>query len=254
MKYHIAIPTYKRSESISGMTLKILKELSVPKEVITLFVADKEEKQAYLDSVDKNLYGRIVIGKKGLREQRNFIQDFYPENVNLLDMDDDIRGLYFLGTGKVFPLLENHWLKILETGFSSCEKTGARLWGIYPIKNHFFMDAKITKDLRHIVGPFSGMINTHNPNVKITLSSRTDYERTIKFYNAYGAVIRLNYVCVHTMYYTEKGGLQGIRTAETHDANADALVKEYPHLVKVQNRKGTIGSKEIILSSKGLKI
>ena len=67
IEYIIAIPSYKRSESIGLNTLKVLNEKKVPASKIFIFVANENEEMDYLDNVDKNLYNKIIIGKLGLK-------------------------------------------------------------------------------------------------------------------------------------------------------------------------------------------
>ena len=51
--YKIAIPSYKRPEVIKQKTLRVLNEYKIPKERITIFVADEEENQVYKKSLNK---------------------------------------------------------------------------------------------------------------------------------------------------------------------------------------------------------
>ena len=43
MDYKIAIPSYKRSETIKNKTLKLLNEYGIDNKRITIFVANKEQ-------------------------------------------------------------------------------------------------------------------------------------------------------------------------------------------------------------------
>ena len=45
MDYKIAIPSYKRSETIKNKTLKLLNDYGIDKKRITIFVANKEEEK-----------------------------------------------------------------------------------------------------------------------------------------------------------------------------------------------------------------
>ena len=87
----IAIPSYKRSKTIK--TLAFLKSVPYPSDKITIFVANDEEAQLYTQDVPKHLYGKIVVGVKGLTEQRNFITAYYPEDIIYIGMDDDVKKI-----------------------------------------------------------------------------------------------------------------------------------------------------------------
>ena len=80
-RYKIVIPTYKRHKLISNKgTLNFLNKNNIPKENIILFVADEKEKELYKKSVSKKLYsGNIIVGIKGILNQRNFIINYFPK-------------------------------------------------------------------------------------------------------------------------------------------------------------------------------
>ena len=86
----VAIPTFRRANLIAGLTLKFLRESNYPPYLIRLFVASEEEKQLYESTVPRLLYYDIVVGVQGLKEQRNFITNYFAEDEIVLHMDDDI--------------------------------------------------------------------------------------------------------------------------------------------------------------------
>ena len=73
LNYIIAIPSYKRWEEITKKTLPTLKRGKVNKNKIYVFVANKTEEKSYREKLDPNTYHKIVVGKKGLVQQRRFI-------------------------------------------------------------------------------------------------------------------------------------------------------------------------------------
>lgn len=211
--YKIAIPSYKRAKTLRDKTLALLQKYKIPKEKIYIFVADKTEKTRYIKALYTPsypyYYQDIIIAKRGLREARNFIQNFFDKGEYLLCLDDDIKSLKQMVNKQKATELENlDWL--VQKGFEVCEKVKASLWGIYPIIDPYFMYKKITTDLRYIVGAFWGVINTHDKDTYVTMCPKEDYERTIKFYIRDGRVVRINYVGVETIYYTAKGGIQAL--------------------------------------------
>ena len=70
MKYEIAIPSYKRPETIKQKTLKLLEKYSIDKNKITIFVANKKEYKDYFESLGMDY--KIVIGVHTIGMQRNF--------------------------------------------------------------------------------------------------------------------------------------------------------------------------------------
>ena len=260
--YLVAIPSYKRSEIISNNTLRVLQEKGIDPIRINVFVADKEEKQLYSNKVPRDLYHQIVIGRLGLRNQRNFITDYYPENTCLVEFDDDLREISYLqpgqGESRVEKLKNNKLLPILNldlfikeaffrlfTNNTSLtlpvktskqgvkEKPKCYLWGVYPVDNAYFLVNKITSDLQFLVGPMWGKINRHLPELKLTLDEKEDFERTLRHYQLDGGVLRFWNVTMETSYYKTPGGMQAEAKDRYLEAekSANYLVKTFPNYV-----------------------
>ena len=189
--YIIAIPTYKRSALITTHTLNVLYNRKIDRNRIFLFVANENERLDYLNNVSKKLYGTIIVGVIGLRDQRNFITNYFPENTLIVEMDDDIKEVYKLTPDKgntkeeikknqtLIPLknLDNffkdaffriitHDTNLNNTKYKWLQNGGggknAHIWGVYPVENPYFLSNKITDDLRFLVGPLWGKINRHD--------------------------------------------------------------------------------------------
>ena len=89
--YVIAIPSYKRTETLKEKTLATLKKYKIEPSKIHIFVADKDEEKAYKEALPNGSYGKIVVGIKGIKEIRNFITDYFPIGKKIICMDDDIK-------------------------------------------------------------------------------------------------------------------------------------------------------------------
>ena len=84
MTYIICIPSYKRSTVCNDKTLSTLKKHNIPKNLINVFVANKTEYKEYDDKLDKKLYNKLIIGKKGLVPQRQFIMNMYNDGEKIV--------------------------------------------------------------------------------------------------------------------------------------------------------------------------
>ena len=71
--YVVAIPTYNRQDVVFKKTISTLLNGGVSSSHIYLFVANKEQERLYEDAVPKTAYNKIVVGKKGITNQRKFI-------------------------------------------------------------------------------------------------------------------------------------------------------------------------------------
>jgi len=251
-KYVIAIPSYKRSDIIQTHTLAVLNRYNIKPEYITIFVANQEEYDIYIKALPKFLYNNIVIGLIGLKNQRNFINEYYPEGKFVVEMDDDIKNIMQLvvkrnsskvskstkSTKKTVKHIED-LDAFIRRAFEMCIESNIFLWGVYPLVNPYFMSYKVTTDLRFIVGPMWGMINRHRNDLKLTIDEKENSERTLQFWVADGAVLRFNNIGIETKYYKNKGGMQ----EEGKDRKEEALKsvyylhKIYPTLTKISLTK-----------------
>ena len=73
--YVIAIPSYKRAHILKEKTLDLLKRQKIPKQKIYIFVANKKEHDEY-KKVLPPYYHKIIIGKVGMKNIRNFISGY----------------------------------------------------------------------------------------------------------------------------------------------------------------------------------
>ena len=99
-KYVVAIPSYNRAEIIAKKTLEMLRKGRVPSSQIYIFVANETEHRAYTNAVPKELYGKIVIGVKGITKQRRFIVKYFAEGTKIVSMDDDVEKFLRLTPGE----------------------------------------------------------------------------------------------------------------------------------------------------------
>jgi len=235
MNYVIAIPTYNRFEVISQKTLKTLHEGNIHKNKIVLFVANQREYELYKKNVPTELYHKIVVGKKGITHQRNFIANYFPEGQYVISMDDDIECLEML-RGEKLVKLKNINDFFIEA-YKLLKKNNLYIWGIYPVRNPFFMYKETTYDLRFIIGLVYGFITRHSSKLKLStaLDMKEDYEQTILYFKMDGGVIRFNHITAKTKFNAE-GGL-GTDRHERNKLAAEYLYKKYPDIVTIFQRK-----------------
>ena len=238
--FEVAIPSYNRAELLKEKTLHFLKTHKCPMELITIFVANEKERKIYEETIPKDLYGKMVVGIKGLVKQRNFISRYYPKGTKIVNIDDDIRGFeeYAPGAHRDQKPVKNI-LDVIHKGFDACEKEGLRLWGVGAVPNGFYMSDKVSTDLRYCIGSFWGCIN---PGKEIVLSlkgldDKEDYLRSILYYKKDGGVVRLNMYSPISSYYKQAGGMNDTRTPQTIDKAARYVVAKYPQYATLNETK-----------------
>lgn len=255
MSYKIAIPTYKR---YNLKTVRVLETYNIKTECIYIFVANKTEKKKYILSLPLKYHSNIIIGKIGLKQQRNFISDYFDEGEFIIQMDDDINNILEL----IVPDEKNKSLNRLKNitnldsflihTYSFMKKNNIFLFGIYPVDNPFFMNNKYTTELKFIVGPFFGIINRHLKSLRINIDEKEDVLRTLLYYNLDKKVLRFNYITINTNYYKEKGGLQAENKNRQEESklSCEIIVKRFPHLCKIKKTLKKNGHTELILKEK----
>jgi len=234
--YVVAIPSYKRQDVLIKKSLKTLKEGGVSASKIHIFVANEEEREIYEKSVPKELYGKIVVGVKGITNQRKFIVKHFPENKYVVSIDDDVEQIEKMD-GPTKLLKVRNVDKFFRDAYDDLKKNGLYIWGIYPVRNPFFMKPKVTTDLKFIIGVLRGTINRHSKDIEPSegAEGKEDYEQSILYFKKDGGVLRYNNITTKTKFHAE-GGL-GKDRQEMNKKAAEYLKKTYPDLVTVFHRK-----------------
>jgi len=248
MEYQIAIPSYRRATLLKHQTIACLERFNIDSERVTIFVASQEEYEDYQE-VFKNKY-KIVVGVLGKVNQQRFYHSYYPKGTPLLNLDDDtVTLLQRTQEGKLEDF-NGSIDELVETGFSICKQEGAKMWGINPVENGFFMSDFVTVGLRYICGNFYGNF-AGDPAIMgadriYTQSSGDDFETTLRSFIQNGSVVRFEYICPKTKYFAPGGidaelkehGIQN-RQSEHSVALAD-IVARYPELSTLTKKAGGV--------------
>lgn len=250
MKYEIAIPSYKRPETIKQKTLKVLEKYSIDKNKITIFVANKEEYIEYFESLGSNY--RIVIGVHTIGKQRNFIEKYYKEGTKLVMFDDDIDGVFRKKDDDLVEL-ENLETEFIIKGFEECLKSNSKVFGMYAAANAYFMKERVYNKLCYIIASMFGVIVEHDDFLERVTNHGEDYEYSIRQYIKNKSLVRLDYITAKSNYYKEPGGLQTFRTKENIYNSIKWIEDNFSDYCTMYIRKST-GNAELRLKDKTLKI
>ena len=229
MNIRYVIPSYNRVNLIGTHTLNFLERNNIDKSKIYIFVVP-EEYNLYKEKYPEYT---IVEGKVGLRNQRNFISEYFSEGEFIISLDDDIKDIMFLDEYNNFVMV-NNFQEVVLKGFSDCLRLGASLFGFYPVLNKDWMGNQddITTCFRFIIGSCFGYINRQ---LKITVNQKDDYEISILNYIRDKKVLRYNNYSIKTKYYKQSGGLQSFnnRLQEQQEA-VNYLVNTYPEYLAIK--------------------
>lgn len=234
--YSVAIPSYRRSGTLVSKTLPMLRDGGVSLDRVTVFVCD-DERSLYERALAPFAGVRVARAEPTLRAARNIIARSYPVDHPVVQVDDDLKGLIrMLDEKTVEPVTDLHSLFI--RGFVEADKAGARLWGLYPVKNPYFMKRAVTTVLKYIGGGLFGTRFTGKDDPDfVVLDDKEDFERSCRFYLHDGAVVRFGDISWNTTGYGGDGGMQTYRTPETISHGATEMVRLFPELATLNLSK-----------------
>lgn len=241
--YVVCIPSYKRAKLCNEKTLSTLKRHNVPASKIYVYVANKEEYNEYKKVLEPSLYGHLVIGKKGIVEQRRFIKESWPEGKHIVSFDDDVAKIDM----SLSPMFRGKTLDyFIKRAFEECKQRKSFIWGVYPVYNPFFRKGRdeISTCLNYIVGCIYGYINRPKlRSLNTPLSGRyhgqkEDVELSIKYFIQDGIVLRFNRIGFETKYYGTSGGEGKFHDRLKPMLEASKLLKQhFPEYGDITTRK-----------------
>ena len=247
----IAIPSYKRANTLRDKTAALLERYNVPSENVIIFVANEEERVAYAEALKDSPYSYIVVGVVGMGAIRNFIRDYFDEGECVVNLDDDLSSFKKKDPNNEKKMIDvdDVMSEVFLPMKKLMEENNNSLCGVYAASNAFFMNYEAKVGLYYCIGSCWGNINSHDPDLYVQLDDKEDFERTLQHYVKDGSVCRLDNITVISKYYTEDGGMQVERTVERIDKSADELVRRYPDLCSKYIRE-TTGHAELRLKDR----
>lgn len=231
--YVVAIPSYNRHNEIIDKTLTTLFDGGVKKSKIFIFVANKTQEELYSSVIPKELYNKIIVGKLGIANQRVFISNYFPDNKYIVSLDDDVEELQILKGERLVKLRDLDGF--FKDAYKILKKEHLYIWGVYPVRNAYFMYNTVTTDLRFIIGVMFGYINRKLKELVPKAEGKEDIEQSILYYKMDGGVVRFNNVVPKTK-FNAPGGL-GTDRQEMNRIAANYLKQKYPDIVTIFHRK-----------------
>ena len=209
--YKIVIPSYQRYEL---MTLQHL-GMYDPKDIY-IFVADKEEYNKYFKYWNEY---NIIIGEKGIKNQRNFITNYFDDGDIIVSMDDDIIRFH------------DRKDRLLKDAIDSCvnylKNSDLGLMTFPPTCNSYFnREEQYTTGTYLCVGVFH--IYKNDKSVQLTCDFVEDYERAVLFMKRDGGVLRCWDIAYRHLPHNPKGGLTDQRNDDKLILQTNKMIYKYP--------------------------
>jgi hypothetical protein len=249
--YVVAIPTYRRRTALASKTLPLLLARGVDPQRITIVVADLAEADSYRAVLLPGTYGRISVASVTLRSARHHIAALYPDGTPVVQIDDDVSDVVEAVDKKTLRPVPN-LDRMFRDAFTTAADKSCYLWGVAPVPNAFYLNpGKASAGLKFCIGTLFGWWSRgpHHTTQRLYLDEKEDYERTLRFYDHDGQVLRLDGVSIKTRHYEEPGGMQEYRTVQDSHFAAAYLQSQWPQYVHI-NTKRTGPRTEILLRAR----
>ena len=232
--FYFGIPSYKRSQQ--QLTLSYLLKMGYCKNDIILSTQTKDDD--YIKY--KNLYDdkAIIISNDGncVSDGRNELLKFVPKGCKLVMLDDDITALQILENNKLRDIYTKEELdSFIEKAFSFAETNNARMWGVYPVSNAFFMKKTIDKK-NILIGCVMGIIN-NDLYFDRDFTTKEDFELCCREISRGFNCVRFNFITANAKHRTNSGGCKDMWKFDINKKNADMLIARYPKLIKRNSKK-----------------
>jgi len=208
----IAIPTHRRSDTINKLTLSLLTEFD--KKDIYLFISDDADMSRYMEVCPD--YNLVLCETDNATDKFNYIQNYFDVGVFVIVIEDGIKQIQSLMTKnlqKLFSFIVNY-----------CNNKKINSFGVYPSSNKFFMSKTIDIGATYIVANLFGFRSTKDHRVLCQLKTKTDYERSVKYYKYMGNIARFNFISCLTNNYKNQGGMQDIADRESLEHQASLML------------------------------
>jgi hypothetical protein len=232
MNYKIVIPSYNRIQQVEYRTLNFLFKHNINQSKIYIFAhpLSYDEYVEVLKPKYPNL--NIVESKGGIKNSRNYINNYFNEGNKIVEIDDDVENLIDLRQDKPLENLDD----FIKESFDMC---GNGIWGVSALTNKFFCNMHDKFGLRSIVATFHGY--TLDKSIILTLDVCEDFEKVIKYHLNNKPILKRGFIGIKTKYWDLKGGLQTDydreKRLQLQNYCAEELLDRYPNLLFLRKRK-----------------
>ena len=243
------IASYKRADN--QRTIAYLDRLGVERQNIILAVQTAKDKAEYEAAGIAQRVGRLVYREgKNVSDNRNTLLDSVPAGTRIVLLDDDINAVCRLAGDKLKPIETGEELyAMLKRGYALAARHRTVGFGLYPVKNAFFMSRGHSE--RNIcIGTFFAIVNT-DLRFDTECATKEDYEYCCKAIRRYGAFVRLNDCVCDAQHYTKGGCEEFWNNGTETQRTARRLVGKYPDILTLNPKRP--GEVKMVKTQKGAK-
>lgn len=232
---YFGIASYRRPDN--QRTLDYLERMGIDRGHIIMAVQCEEDKAQYEKAGIGSRVGRLIYrAGKNVSDNRNTLLDSVPLGTRLVMLDDDINSICRL-VGKGLRKIENRdeFYSMIKRGYALAARYRTVGFGLYPVKNAYFMSAGYT-ERNVVIGTLFAIVNT-DLRFDAEMETKEDYEYCCKAIQRYGAFVRLNnYVC-DAQHYTKGGCEEAWSDKAELYMTARRLAGRYPDILALNPKR-----------------
>lgn len=227
------IPSYNRVNR--QITVDYLNEIGISKDRIYVFVQTEDDEIKYKEKIGEKANIVMKPATRGV-EARNNILNTLVDEYNIVMLDDDVKAIGELIGEKIEKITTAEKMdETFSQCFITCEKTGIKIFGVYPIYNHFFMERTIStkSPINTIFGFAKGFKGRYNEKY----DTKEDAEICAKILSMKRSILRFNFLCVEADHRKTKDGYIDEWHQEENIRCVKKLLVDYPNIYKMQKNK-----------------
>jgi hypothetical protein len=251
-EYQVAVPSFRRADSLSARALPWLLGSGVRPSRITVFTHDHDEQlDAYRALTTSAGVELVTTDRRGITAQREAIIGAYPPGTPLVCVDDDVTGIEeALDKKRLRPVADVDAL--FTTMFTECFARDLWVWGLAPVVNAFYLTpGRLSEGLKFLIFTVFGCFTRPgHPVHRFTVPYKDEHELSLRAWWWDGAVLRHDGMAARANFYTLPGGCQGQRTPAAVAESVASLRQQWPGLIRLNTRKRDTGYTEITLAAK----
>lgn len=191
-------------------------------------------------SLYKNITSNLITIPDGLVSNLTNTRNWILNNIDhkyILMVDDDYKSVIWNLKRNLKKLSINEIIDVIENGFSMCDESGIKLWGLNV--NSDPMSYTISKPFSFsnmILGPWQGIIKTEL-RYDETLYLKEDYDFSLQNLKNFRKVLRFNFLSYYVDHESLAGGCQTYRTSENEIEQNNMLLNKWgSDIIKYNNR------------------
>lgn len=145
-------------------------------------------------------------------------------------LDDDISSVGKLKGGKIADINSRKELvENINKCFDVAEKQRAKLLGLYPVYNAFFMSRTISTTA--LVNTAIGFVKGSTLRFDESYQTKEDIELCARIISVGGKVMRYNFLAAKSRHRTNKGGCHEVWKTDANKLSTKRLCMKYPGIL-----------------------